>query len=97
MVYVKIELWPRGSQKDAKVLAEMNISNIGGTAEVGIYDVVISKMGGMARGVWRRGRVEGHKRKTHGGADLLFRALAQLLGQRNRDVQVPSEFERDCM
>lgn len=47
MIYVRIELWPKGSGP-AKVLGEMTITNDGsGTEQDGNYTVKLSKFGGF--------------------------------------------------
>lgn len=90
MIIVKIELWPGGFEDhpQKRELQRIFIANVGGTAQVGSYDVVIPKSAEYAKrpGIWRKGRVTGFPRLRLGPADLLFRALAACVGDRNREV-----------
>lgn len=47
MIYVRVELWPRGNRSGAKVLGEATIANAGGTRNRGNYQVKVSKRGGF--------------------------------------------------
>jgi hypothetical protein len=75
MIYVRIELWPRGRKEHARLLQELTIVNdTTGSREDGNYDVRVShattfKGQGFADPVlplaeetWRRGRVLGWPR-----------------------------------
>lgn len=42
MVYVRIELWPRGDRSQAELLQELVIANEGGTERVGVYRAALS-------------------------------------------------------
>lgn len=92
MIYVRIELWPGGDRASSRVLGEGAISNVGGTPTVGNYRFLLSKFGGfkgsLERGkiakssVWRRGSLDGFRRKQGGGWDLLGILLRESLGNR---------------
>ena len=47
MIYVRVELWPRGNRSGARVLGEATIANAGGTRSRGNYQVRLSKRGGF--------------------------------------------------
>jgi hypothetical protein len=60
------------------------IANDGkGTDTSGDYTVSLSTRGWNAR-PWKSGRVEGFPRKRLGGWDLLYRALREIVGERNK-------------
>ncbi len=63
-----------------------------GTDELGNYDVELYDPPPYNpwSGETLRGRVEGFPRKERGAWDLIYRALAQLVGERNGDG-TPSE------
>lgn len=89
MIYVRVELWPRGDRSRARVLGEAEIANDGrGTVARGDYVVRLLKWG-VGRRTWRTGRVEGFARKSLGPWDLLFRSLAACVGDRAKSVRVP--------
>lgn len=99
MLVVRIELWPRGDRSQAREIATGMIVNDGkGTTEMGLYDVLLLKRNrGVIRvahvgDVWKRGRVEGFPRKRLGPWDLLFRALASIVGDRNPNAKRDFEF-----
>lgn len=39
MLVIKIELWPFGDEKKKSVIAQAVVANVGGTAELGNYEV----------------------------------------------------------
>lgn len=83
MLVVKVEIWPYGDQLKARTLGTAKIANDGSGDEcTGNYNVVLSN----AVRVWKRGRVEGFPRKRLNAWDLLCRALANLLADRNLAV-----------
>ena len=86
MIYIRMELWPRGNRDAAEVLGEGLIVNDGtGTRTRGNYNVVLSKRGGFGRAsnlrradvanVFRRVRVEGFARTQLVAWRLLHLAL----------------------
>lgn len=93
MIYVRIELWPRGNRERARVLGEGTIANTADAADranFGNYNVNLMKSPEYARPqnlgqTWRRGRVVNFPRKRLGPWDLLFRALAATVGARNQE------------
>lgn len=74
MIVVKIELWPLGDPKKAKLLGTMILTNDAtGSKTNGNYDVALTHAPSFmpsretvsqdpTKAVWRSGRVEGHKR-----------------------------------
>lgn len=89
MLYIRIEMWPRGEKSRARLLGEATISNEGGTADSGNYSVVLLKSPEYAATEnvgkpWRKGSVQGFPRLRLGPWDLLFRALRDTVGGRNR-------------
>jgi hypothetical protein len=91
MLRCTIELLPGGDESRARTIGLVEIANIGGTAEVGNYSVVLKKtppFAGALRAAWKSGKftsgeddeviagsVEGHHRTKRGSYDLLYRAL----------------------
>lgn len=59
MIYVRVELWPFGQKEKAKVIGEMTVWNIGGTDELGDYEVETKD----DRGTGFTGVIVGHDRK----------------------------------
>ncbi len=48
MIYVRIEMWPKGDRARARILGEATICNDGtGTKDVGNYYGALSKIGGF--------------------------------------------------
>jgi hypothetical protein len=47
MIYVRIELWPFGNQKEARLIGEVVVANVGGDHEHGEYEVRVSQEGGF--------------------------------------------------
>lgn len=94
MIVVKIEMWPHGSEEKKYDLGRIEIVNDVKTTmkdrSLGSYIVKLFKsasQGAKSPGIWRRGRVENFPRKRLGNYDLLYRALATLVGERNPDVE----------
>lgn len=95
MIYIRIELWPGGDRKRAKLLHEGVVWNRGGTAARGEYGYKLSVTGGfeasedvmrtctMGRRVLRAGDVRDFPRKRLSAWDLLLRALKAAVGDRN--------------
>jgi hypothetical protein len=64
MIYIRIELWPLGNQKEAKLLSEVVIANVGGDAEQREYDVLASNEGGfLAEGFKLNSMTQSGKRR----------------------------------
>lgn len=84
MIYVRIELWPKGDMTNARVIGEGTIANVGGSGSYGAYDVKLMKSPEYAKnpGVWKAGHFEGFPRLRLGPWDLLFRALRATVGTR---------------
>jgi hypothetical protein len=89
MIIVRVELWPRGDKSKARCLGEAEIANVGGTKEIGDYDVRLLKWG-AGRRTWKKGRLAGFPRLKLGPWDLLYRALAAIVHDRNRDTKPPT-------
>lgn len=99
MLYIRVELWPRGDRSRSKVLGEAVIANVGGTATVGNYAANLSRRGGFkarkeddgtfrvtlprSSSIWKQTTVEGFKRRRFGPWDLLYRVLKSVVGDRN--------------
>jgi hypothetical protein len=83
MLYVRMELWPRGHRSEAKVLGEATISNIGGTKKRGNYQVLLSRrhrsfedpVRPKPKEVWRTFEMKDFPRLSLTAWDLLCRAL----------------------
>lgn len=90
VIHIKIELWPMGDRKRAKILQEGIIHNTGGTDSIGEYEYLFSKQGGFkgdiatidVKNVLRRGKIEGFPRLRLYAQDLLLRALTIAFGDR---------------
>jgi len=81
MLVVKIELWPHGDRSQAQVLATGAVVNTGeGTPTRGEYRVTLFD---KAQRVWKTGKVKDFPRKRLLAWDLLYRALKNMLGDRN--------------
>lgn len=81
MVVVKIELWPRGDERQAREIGRVRITNDGtGDSQYGNYDAELAHAGRYAGrpGVWKRGRVGRHYRDLS-PYHLVARALAAAL------------------
>lgn len=82
MIYVRIELWPHGSQENAELLGEAKITNIGsGTPTRGEYKYLLRGKHG-SKGL-REGSVSNFPRKRLLAWDLLYRVLRSAFGVRN--------------
>jgi len=78
---VRLELWPFGDPSRAKIVATATIANTGpGTPTSGDYRIELRDAAGRP---WKSGTVEDFPRKRLRGWDLLYRALANLLNDRN--------------
>jgi hypothetical protein len=88
MLVCKIELWPHGDETRARNLGCVEIANIGGTQTRGDYKVKLSKSAEYAKrpGNWKSGAVTNFPRTRLGPYDLLLRALAAVIGDRNPDA-----------
>jgi hypothetical protein len=88
MLICKIELWPHGDSSRAVNLGVVEIANVGGTVSRGEYAVKLSKSKDEARkrGNWKAGAVTNFPRLKLGAYDLLLRALAAVIGDRNPDA-----------
>ena len=42
MIFVRIELWPKGDPRNARLLGEATITNVGGTEESGDYRYLLA-------------------------------------------------------
>jgi hypothetical protein len=84
MVVVKIEIWPRGEESEAKTIAVARIANDGtGTTSHGNYAVSLSHSGKFygRPGPWKTGRVQKFNR-LWSPYHLVFYALKFTLGLR---------------
>lgn len=81
MVVVKIEVWPRDDQSQAKQIGEMRISDNGeGTPAISDYDVSLRHGGKFwgRPGIWKNGMVKKFARSLS-PYHLVFRALESCL------------------
>lgn len=83
MLVIKVELWPQGDSNRAVSQGYATITNdASGTLTVGNYRVAISQRDGNRP--WKEGQVKGFPRKQLGAWDLLYRALREMVGERNK-------------
>lgn len=81
MIRVTVELI---TPRKVELLGTATIFNNGeGTETSGNYTVRLSTRGRNAR-PWKSGYVRGFPRKRLGGWDLLYRALREIVGERNK-------------
>jgi hypothetical protein len=92
MIVVKIELWPGGDEGRKQDLGTAQIANavtstLATAGELGDYTIELHKGRKYSTrgGVWKAGRVNGFPRLRLGPWDLLFRALRDMVGYRNRE------------
>jgi len=86
MIRVTIELLPLGYEEGKEKIGEVIIFNDGtGTPAIGNYKVKLMKTPKYAKtkGVWKSGKVKDFPRLAMGPYDLLLRALAACIGERN--------------
>lgn len=88
MIRVTIELFPMGDETKRREIGKMDIFNdASGSAKIGNYGVRLYKTAEFseknAGKLWRRGEVLGFPRLKLGPYDLLYRALADTVGDRN--------------
>jgi hypothetical protein len=95
-VVVKIEMWPGGDPDKKYDLGHVIICNVGGTEEIGEYDVALFKSATYARkgGKWRTGKVRGFSRRRLGPYDLVLRALIAAI--RDRSSEAVRELKITC-
>jgi len=94
MIVIKVEMWPGGDESRAQEFARAEINNtvrttVQSSGDLGDYEVRL--WGGVYGGhywpkgnTWRTGNVQGFNRTTRGLWDLLFCALRNIVGERNR-------------
>ena len=81
MLRITIELVPLGIESRAKVIATGTIANTGtGSPTCGDYRIELRDAAGRK---WKRGHIEDFPRKRLLAWDLLYRALTELVGNRN--------------
>ena len=85
MIRVTVEMLPHGSELHKRELGTMEIDlrEVTPDHRVGGYGWRIFKWG-KGRRTWRKGYVFGHDRRKRGPWDLLYRCLADAVGDRNR-------------
>lgn len=94
MIYVRIEIWPKGDRSRARLLGEGHITNVrppdgtSRTLDVGHYEVALMRSPeySVRPGIWKQGHVGNFPRQRLGPWDLLLRALLVTVGYRNRQV-----------
>lgn len=82
MLVVRIELWPQGNKKSARLIEQIVIANVGGTQELGDYDVWLGLHDPhvMAESDWADGEVKAHPRLTESVWSLVKKAIDSLGG-----------------
>lgn len=87
MIYVRVEMWPKGSVADRRVLGEALVENVGGSRSRGDYRAWFSKRGGFkadsleqvarfdVKNVWRKASLQGYARKSRVFWHLLFEVV----------------------
>ncbi len=88
MIRVTVELIPHGTGRPwllgtAEITNDGTLST-GPDSELGSYDVRLSKWVPKSNQTWKRSRVESFKRKSRGLWDLLYLALGDCVGDRNK-------------
>jgi hypothetical protein len=88
MIVCNLEMWPGGDESRAYSLGVIEIANVGGTMTRGDYAVKLSKSPRLAKraGNWKKGAVQNFPRQRLGAYDLLLRALATVIGDRNPEA-----------
>jgi len=89
MLKVIIELVPGGDEEKSRVLGVATISNdlvesSETNGRLGSYLVRLSKWAPNQNQIWKKGKVEGFDRKRKGPWDLLYVALRNTIGGRNK-------------
>ena len=84
MIRVTIELLPHGIESKKCHLGTMTIANDGsGDIENGNYHVALSKWG-RPNESWKQGIVKNFPRRRLGPYDLIYQALRNIIGNRNK-------------
>ncbi len=89
MIRVTVELVSAISPDRSKVLGVAEITNDGELSNQtggnkGGYDIRLSKWAPKLKETWKRGRVENFDRQKRGSWDLLYLALRNIVGYRNK-------------
>lgn len=79
---IRAELWKKGDPTNKTLLGVAYIKNSGGSGTVGEYLYQITKIGSEQTN-WKTGTIKGFPRKRFGVWDLLYRALKEIVGDRN--------------
>lgn len=92
MIVIRAELHSAVTGKVSLLGVAHIANNCTGTGTVGNYDVALYKKGVdpqplQTSGLWRRSRVSGFPRTSLGVWDMLYRSLANTVGERNRAVR----------
>ena len=84
MIRITVELCPKGDTSNPKLLGTAMIYNdLSGDLNNGNYNAIFYKKG-FRKVVWKKGRVENFPRKKLLVWDLMYRALEDIVGQRNK-------------
>lgn len=87
MIRVTVELVSAVDPARNRILGIAEIANVGGDRERADYDVRLSKWAPRQADTWCRGRLRGFRRLALGPWDLLYRALAVVVGDRNPEAR----------
>lgn len=94
MIVIDLQMWPRGDETKKYSLGAVVIVNVGGTLDMGEYEVRILKSashGAKKAGVWKAGKVSGFPRLRLGATDLLLRALVACIGYRSKEAAAEAQ------
>lgn len=89
MIRVTVELLKQGDPGRRELLGVGEIANVGGDETRGDYAV---RLFGKLGRAWKTASVEGFPRRRLGAWDLLFRALAEIVGGRSPRVALPDSW-----
>ncbi len=85
MLRISIDLVPHGDETKKRSLGTAKIWNDGTSLDtkIGNYKFSLLKWRG-AKGIWKEGKLKNFPRKRLGAWDLLYRALGEVIGGRNK-------------
>lgn len=99
MIVVRVELHSAITGRVTTLGTAHLANDVTGTPDLGNYEVAFYKRGvtnprvRQTAGLWRAGKVTGFPRKRLLAWDLLYRALGEVVGDRNRPVGGPEKLE----
>jgi hypothetical protein len=87
MIRVTVELVSAVAPDRNRILGVAEISNVGGDQRLADYEIRLRKWAPSGGQTWRRGTLHGFPRLARGPWDLLYRALAVVVGDQNPEVR----------